>query len=114
MLLNFITTSITAKTKDIGILRAVGARGSDLFKIFFSESGLIVVICLVIALAASIAGCIIFNNYMMKEVGIAMLDFGILNIAIMVGGAFLIAFLGTFFPVLRASRKPPVESIRVL
>ena len=114
MLLNFITTSITAKTKDIGILRAVGARGSDLFKIFFSESGLIVIICLVIALAASIAGCIIFNNYMMKEVGIAMLDFGILNIAIMVGGAFLIAFLGTFFPVLRASRKPPVESIRVL
>lgn len=114
MLLNFITTSITAKTKEIGILRAVGARGSDLFKIFFSESGLIVIICLVVALAASIAGCIIFNNYMIQEVGLAMLDFGVLNIAIMIGGAFIIAFLGTFFPVLRAAKRPPVESIRVL
>ena len=114
MLLNFIASSITSKIKEIGILRAVGARGSDLFKIFFSESGLITTICLVISLVASIVTCIILNNYMAKEVGIAILNFGIINIALMVVGGIVIAFLGTFIPVLIASKKPPVDSIRTL
>lgn len=41
MLFNFISASISAKTRDIGILRAVGGRGADVFKIFFSESSII-------------------------------------------------------------------------
>jgi len=35
---NFISVSISQKKKEIGILRAIGAKGSDVFKIFFSES----------------------------------------------------------------------------
>ena len=114
MLLNFISTSIAAKTKDIGILRAVGARGSDLFKIFFSESGLIALICLVLSIAGSITICFFMNRSMMNEVGIALLDFNLINVGIMAAGAIVIASLGTFLPVLRAALRPPVESIRTL
>ena len=35
---NFISISINNKRREIGILRAVGARGVDVFKIFYSES----------------------------------------------------------------------------
>lgn len=114
MLLNFIASSISSKTKEIGILRAVGARGSDLFKIFFSESGLVTIICLAIAIVGSIFGCFFLNEYMIKEAGVAFLNFGIINIIMMTAGAIIILFLGTFFPVLIASKKPPVESIRAL
>ena len=37
LLMNFISTSISYKKREIGILRAVGARSSDVFKIFFTR-----------------------------------------------------------------------------
>ena len=114
MLFNFISTSIAAKTREIGILRAVGARGSDLFKIFFSESGLISLICVVISIVATIFIARYMNDSMSKDLGIQLLDFNLINMGIMIAGSMLIAFLGTFFPVLIASKKPPVESIRTL
>lgn len=114
MLLNFIATSIAAKTKEIGILRAVGARGSDLFKIFFSESGLIAAICSAVAIIASAIACWRLNVMMADEVGIALLDFNILNVGLILVGAVIIAILGTLVPVILAARKPPVESIRSL
>ena len=114
MLLNFISTSIASKTKEIGILRAVGARGSDLFKIFFSESGLIAAICSVIAIIGSIIACWRLNVMMADEVGIALLDFNIINIGLILAGAVVIAVLGTLVPVIIAAKKPPVESIRSL
>ena len=114
MLLNFISSSITSKIKEIGILRAVGARGSDLFKIFFSESGFVSAICIVISIVASIFICQYLNTEIAGNFGFQMLNFGIINIGLIIAGAAVIAFVGTFIPVLIASKKPPVESIRTL
>ncbi|MBP5835721.1 ABC transporter ATP-binding protein/permease [Candidatus Phytoplasma meliae] len=50
----FVKKSIQFKHKDIGILRALGARGKDVFKIFFSEG-------LIIAILATIWGIILFG-----------------------------------------------------
>ena len=115
MLLNYVSASITTKTKEIGILRAVGARGSDLFKIFFSESGLMSAICLVISIIASVIVVWrineVFKSGLMKA---ALLNFGVLNILVIIGGAILITVLGTIVPVIIASKKQPVESIRTL
>ena len=114
MLFNFISSSIAAKTKDIGILRAVGARGSDLFKIFFSESGFISIICIVLAIVASIVTVNSINATMAKDVGMQIMQFGIVNAGLIIAGAVAIALVGTFIPVFLASRKPPIESIRTL
>ena len=114
MLLNFISSSITSKIKEIGILRAVGARGSDLFKIFFSESGFVSAICIVISIVASIFICRYLNTEIAGNFGFQMLNFGVINIGLIIAGAVVIAFIGTFIPVLIASKKPPVESIRTL
>ncbi len=116
LLLNFITLSITNKTKEIGILRAVGARGTDVFKIFFSESGIIVGICLVLSLIGATITAAFLNRYLRAEVGLqaTLFVFGVPSVAIMVGVALLVALIGTFLPVYFASRKKPVESIRAL
>ena len=114
MLFNFISSSIASKTKEIGILRAVGARGTDLFKIFFCESGVISIICVILAVAGSIITCNSLNTSLAQNINLVLLKFGIINIGLIFAGALIISLIGTFIPVLIASKKQPVESIRKL
>lgn len=116
LLFNFISVSISGKKKEIGILRAVGARGIDVFKIFFSESGIIVGICTIIAIIGTFIVCSLINGVIMSEMKMAvtMFVFGPVSIALLVGIAVLVAVISTFLPVYLASRKKPVESIRAL
>ena len=115
MLLNFISVSIANKNKDIGILRAVGARGSDVFKIFLSESALIAAICFVLAVIAAGLTCFYLNQMFIDSfLGISLLKFGFLNILMMAGVELIITLIATLIPVSIASRKPPVEAIRSL
>ena len=115
LLLNFISVSIASKKKDIGILRAVGARGSDVFKVFYSESGIIAAICFVLSTIATFIVCMILNREMMRSmVGIPLFDFGPISILIVLGISIVFSFVATFLPVLLAAKKPPVEAIRAL
>ena len=114
MLLNFISVSISAKKKDIGILRAVGARGSDVFKIFFAEAFIIAVICFVLATVGAYVVCDVLNTSMVTVVSMKLLDFNAVNVALILLVSFVISFIATFFPVYMAAKKSPVESIRAL
>ena len=115
LLFNYISVSISDKRKEIGILRAVGARGSDVFKIFICESLMIAVICGILAIVAAFATCIIINTFTVSSaIAIQLLDFGVLNALIVFGMALAVAFIGTVLPVYLAARKVPVESIRAL
>lgn len=117
MLLNFISTSISAKRKEIGILRAVGARGSDVFKIFFAEAFIIAMICFVLSAIGAGFVCNIINSSIsgleMVQTA-ALLDYGLMNVGLIFVISMVISAIATFFPVLSASKKPPVESIRAL
>ena len=116
LLFNFISMSITNKRKEIGILRAVGARGTDVFKIFLSESGIIVGICTLLALIGTVVLTFVLNNMLKAEVGldVTLFVFGPLSILLMVAIAVVVAVISTFLPVYFAARKKPVDSIRSL
>ncbi len=116
LLFNFISMSITNKKKEIGILRAVGARGTDVFKIFFSESGIIVGICTVLAIIGTTVLTFVINNILRDSIGfeVTLFVFGFVPIIIMVAVAVAVALISTFLPVYFAARKKPVESIRAL
>lgn len=109
---NFISVSISNKTREIGILRAVGARGIDVFKIFFSESFVITLMCLAISFAGCFTVCNILNQILDYGVGVSIFVFGILSIIILIMIGALTAFVATFLPVRKAARRKPVESIR--
>ncbi|MBO7303238.1 MAG: ATP-binding cassette domain-containing protein [Clostridia bacterium] len=111
---NFISTSISQKRREIGILRAVGARGADVFKIFFSESFVIAFICSLLATTGTTIICSIVNEIMAAELGASIFVFGPFSILIIIGTALLTAILATFIPVWLAARKKPVESIKSL
>jgi ABC-type antimicrobial peptide transport system permease subunit len=111
---NFISTSISQKKREIGILRAVGARGTDVFKIFFSESFVIAFICSLISIIGTNIVCSALNSSIASELGASIFVFGPFSMLIIIGTALLTAILATFVPVWMAARKKPVESIKSL
>ena len=114
LLFNFISVSITYKKKEIGILRAVGARSADVFRIFYSESAVITAICYALAMIASFVFCGVINDTISGYLGIRVLVFGPLSWLVMLGIALLSSFLATFLPVYNFSKRKPVDSIRAL
>ena len=113
LLCNFISVSISHKKKDIGILRAVGARSLDVFKIFFSESLVIVLICIALSVVCSGLVCNLLNTEASAMLsGVTVFVFGPINILLLVSLAIITCLLATFFPVNSAAKKKPVESIR--
>lgn len=114
LLSNFISISISYKKQEIGILRAVGARSFDVFKIFFSESFVIAAICVAISIAASLSLCTLVNGELLSLINAALLVFGINSLAVLIVVAFVTVVVATFLPVWSAAKKKPVESIRAL
>ena len=116
LLFNFISVSINGKMHEIGVLRAVGARGTDVFKIFFSESFIISLICIAISLVGTYFLLIVLNNSITKVLTFSMrlLVFGPVTVAMIAGVALVVAVLGTFLPVAKISSKKPVESMKGL
>lgn len=113
MLMNFISVSISYKKREIGILRAVGARSSDVFKIFFSEAAIIALINYVLALAATVGATVFFNTYVRRQgVNITLLSFGIRQVLLMLVISVAVAALASFLPVWNIARRKPVDAIK--
>ena len=106
--------SISYRKREIGILRAVGARGRDVFSIFFKESAAIALINWICSIAATavIVGAL---NHMFRydfNFNITIFHFGIVQLAIMLVLSLGVAFVSSFFPVYHVSKKKPIEVIR--
>ena len=113
LLMNFISTSINYKKREIGVLRALGARGSDIFGIFFNESTVIAFINFVLASIATVAACLVINSLMIAKLGIeiALLNVGIRQIILILAISWGAAFLASLLPTLKISRKKPIDAI---
>ncbi|MCH5161543.1 MAG: ABC transporter ATP-binding protein/permease [Clostridiales bacterium] len=115
LMFNFISASITAKKKDIGILRAIGARTTDVFKIFVSEALIIALICFAISTLGTFGLCILLNGMLLdSSIQINMFVFGPISVLAIFGIALVTALVSTLIPVGIYSRKPPIASIRAL
>lgn len=114
LLCNFISVSISYKKREIGILRAVGARGFDVFKIFFSESFFITFICLCISVVSTFILCQFLNVQVGAALNASIFNFGFFSLITLWGIAIATSVISTFLPVWNAARKKPVDSIRAL
>lgn len=114
MLANFIGTSISYKKQEIGILRAIGSRSNDVFRIFFAESFVIAMINFVLSSIGVFAATVIFNTLMRTQVGIliTILSFGPRQIVLLLAVSIFVAFIASFLPVKRIASKRPIDAIR--
>ena len=111
---NTMYTSVLERIKEIGIMKSVGAKNSDILTLFLAESALLglvggiigVIIGLALAYAAASGISTAFGG----------LEFSIsLNAPFLIFAALFSVFVGTIsgvFPALQASKLNPVDALR--
>ena len=110
---NFLSISINNKRHEVGVLRAIGARGSDVFKIFYSEALIISIINFVLSSITLIVGSIILNNTLKENLfHLKLLSPGIIEILILLAFSLFAAFISSFLPVFKIARQQPIDAIR--
>tara|TARA_Y100000034_G_scaffold136405_1_gene212673 strand:+ start:1061 stop:2272 length:1212 start_codon:yes stop_codon:yes gene_type:complete len=111
---NTMYTSVLERTREIGVMKAVGAKNSDVLKIFVIESGLL-------GLVGGIVGAVVGLGLAFGVSIIAGSSLGGLVLKVTVSYPLLIAavsfsfLIGTFagiLPALQASKLNPVEALR--
>ena len=113
---SYIELSISSKKREIGILRAVGARKSDIFAIFINEA--VIIASIVVVLAVMGAGFLTlgFNKLAPSAFGmtynIEFLLFGIRQIAVILAVVFGTTAIASAIPLYKLSKKKPVDSIQ--
>ena len=105
--------SVLERTKEIGILRSLGARKKDITRVFNAEPFIIGSLSGILGII--IARILIFPTnsllYNLTELeNIAQMS--ILHVIILIGVSVALTLIGGFIPAKIASRKDPVESLR--
>lgn len=122
VIVNTLVMAVFERTREIGILAAMGMRAGRIMALFFAESSLL-------ALGGIVMGVVLgslISAYVQKY-GIFLGDFGITGIligeriyayltlkdALMLSAmAFVITLLGSLYPALLAARLEPVAALR--
>jgi lipoprotein-releasing system permease protein len=120
--LNIVATLILMvmdKTREIGILLAMGATAKNIRKIFFFQGALIGIIGTAAGTTLGLIWNWLANTFELIKVPvdiyhIAYVPFRLkfLDLALIIGVALLISFLSTLFPSHRASKVDPVKALK--
>ena len=112
-IINTMTTAVLERKKEIGIMKAIGAKNKDIFWQFFIESGLLGliggIVGVVVGLLIGVGGTGMINNLIGAEVA---LDIDWLLVGITLVGSFLVGGLAGVFPAIKAAKQNPVEALR--
>jgi putative ABC transport system permease protein len=110
---NTMTTAVLERKKEIGIMKAIGARNEHIFYQFFIEAGLLGLIGGIIGALLGVAigevGVAALNSFLGSQTGL-IINFWLLFFTML--GSFLIGAISGFVPALKAARENPVEDIR--
>ena len=104
---NIMLVSVTERTREIGIMKAVGARNRDVLVLFLVESGLLGVLGALIALPVGLAGGWAATSYAEIPLTLAPEWFAV---AIAVG--ILVGVVAGLYPAWRAARVDPIDALR--
>lgn len=110
----FIVTyiSVIERTKEIGVLRAVGGRRKDVTRLFVLESGMIGAIAGLIAVIFSLFISIVANLIMNSSVGGNLITINVFTYLICFVMSIVIGIGSGLMPSLQASNLDPVEALR--
>lgn len=111
--------TVMEKTRDIGILKAMGATDKSIRLIFVFKGMVIGVIGTVIGILGGVAICEIIKRYKIIDLPKDVYFFTRLPVSlepadliVIAVSALLLCFLATLYPAIRASKLDPVKAIR--
>ena len=122
VIINTMIMSVYERTREIGILAAIGMRGGRIMNMFLAESALLAVGGAVMGIALGILGVSLFNinGYYIGNMGITgMLVSNIIrarltssNVISLTIITFITTILAGLYPAIMASRLQPIEALR--
>jgi putative ABC transport system permease protein len=113
-IMNTMYTAVIERTKEIGIMKSIGARNSDVFFLFLIESGLL-------GLVGGVIGIVLGTVFAKTLAYIGSLQLGSdliqanISISLILGALFFSYVVGTLagvIPALQASKLNPVDALR--
>lgn len=113
-IMNTMYTSVLERTREIGVMKAVGAKNKDIFLIFFTESGLLglvggvigVILGVLIGKSVEYVATVQLGTPLLRAVFGLPLIIGALLFSFVVGAA------SGVLPAMQASRLKPADALR--
>ncbi|HKU73177.1 MAG TPA: FtsX-like permease family protein [Pyrinomonadaceae bacterium] len=116
---NTMIMSILERTREIGIMKAIGAEDREIKLIFFVEAAVIGVVGGIVGVLIAWGICGLANRlayrFILKPQGASFIDFFSMPIYLSVGAilfALIISILAALYPASRAARIDPVRALR--
>ncbi|WP_233699109.1 ABC transporter permease [Paenibacillus profundus] len=104
--------SVVERTKEIGILRAIGARKKDVKRIFFSESALLGLFSGLIAVTAGILISGVGNSILSKSFGAELINLTGQYMVFGIAVSMIVSIIAGLMPSSKAAKLDPMESLR--
>ena len=118
-IIGMLTMMVIRKTREIGILKAMGAKSSTVTRIFVLAGGFIGIIGTFAGAGFGLVACWLLNKYrfvslpgdvyFIKNLPVQVLPQDVILICV---AAIVITFAATVYPALKAARLVPLEAIR--
>jgi ABC-type lipoprotein release transport system permease subunit len=122
VIINTLIMSVYERTREIGILSAIGMRGGRIMMLFLAESSMLAVGGVIMGLVIGVLATLYFNvngfyignmglnGMMIADTIYAKLTMdNLINLTIM---TFVVTLLAGLYPAVMASRMQPVEALR--
>ena len=113
-IMNTMYTAVLQRTNEIGVMKAIGAKNSDILKIFLIESGMLGliggVIGIIIGMGLSAAVAFVGRTFLHSILLQAYFPWYLILGALLF--AFVVGALSGALPAVQASKQNPVEALR--
>ena len=105
--------SVLERTKEIGILRSVGARKKDISRVFNAEAMIVGLVAGVLGIIIAFGLSIPMDNIIYRVVGIRnIMNLSFPIAAVLILGSVTLTFIAGLIPSKMASKKDPVKALK--
>ena len=112
MILIVLYISVVERTREIGLLRAIGARSKDIKRIFVSEAFLIGISSGVIGLVSAMLISFVVNQGSLKIFDMEVMNVTVTYAVVGVLISTIVSMIAGLFPANKAAKLDPVDSLR--